>query len=65
MIQLLAGADAYPSVSELVQGVTSELECGRPMQMSFSAREVADGTFFRAIEDYDPDAKRVLYQLEK
>jgi len=65
MIQLLAGTDAYPSVSELAQDVTSDMECGMPIQMSFSAREVSDGSFFKAIEDYDPDAKRLLHQLEK
>jgi len=65
MVQLLAGTDAYPSVSELAQDATSDMECGIPIQMSFSAREVSDGTFFKAIEDYDPDTKRLLYQLEK
>ncbi|XP_020274244.1 phospholipid--sterol O-acyltransferase [Asparagus officinalis] len=57
--------DAYPSVNELAQDVLSDMECGKPIQMSFSAREVSDGTFFKAIEDYDPDTKRILYQLEK
>ncbi|KAJ6853163.1 phospholipid--sterol O-acyltransferase [Iris pallida] len=51
---------AYPSVT----GVAS-MECARPIQLSFSAREVSDGTFFKAIEDYDPDAKKVLHQLQK
>ena len=43
----------------------SSMECALPTQLSFSAREISDGTFFKAIEDYDPDSKRLLYQLEK
>jgi hypothetical protein len=34
-------------------------------QWSFSAREVADGTFFRAIGDHDANSKQAHYQLEK
>ncbi|XP_028758294.1 phospholipid--sterol O-acyltransferase isoform X3 [Neltuma alba] len=60
-----AGFDAYPSVSEMPQVNLTSMECGLPTQLSFSAREIADGTFFKAIEDYDPDIKRLLYQLEK
>nr|CAD1830892.1 unnamed protein product [Ananas comosus var. bracteatus] len=41
------------------------MECGKPTLLSFSAREVSDGTFFKAIEEYDPDSKRLTYQLEK
>ncbi|CAN1131532.1 Phospholipid--sterol O-acyltransferase, partial [Linum perenne] len=59
------GFDAYPSLSEMVETNFSSLECGLPTQLSFSAREVADGTLFRAIEDYDSDSKRLLYQLQK
>lgn len=62
---LLAGFDAYPSVAEVAEANFSNAECGLPTQLSFSAREIADGTFFKAIEDYDPDSKRVLYQLQK
>jgi hypothetical protein len=62
---LLAGFDAYPSVAEVAEANLSNAECGLPTQLSFSAREIADGTFFKAIEDYDPDSKRVLYQLQK
>jgi phospholipid:diacylglycerol acyltransferase len=62
---LLAGFDAYPSFSEIPEANLSGMECGLPTQLSFSAREIADGTFFKAIEDYDPDSKRLLYQLEK
>jgi len=43
----------------------SSMECGLPTQLSFSAREISDGTFFKAIEDYDPDSKRLLYLLQK
>lgn len=62
---LLAGFDAYPSVSEVAQANLTSMECGLPTQLSFSAREIADGSFFKAIEDYDPDSKRLMYQLEK
>lgn len=41
------------------------MECGLPVQLSFSAREISDGTLFKAIEDYDPDSKRLLNQLYK
>lgn len=55
-------AEAYPSFGDEMQ---ANMECGVPTQLSFSAREIADGTFFKAIEDYDPDSKRLLYQLDK
>ncbi|XP_025603209.1 phospholipid--sterol O-acyltransferase isoform X2 [Arachis hypogaea] len=59
------GFDAYPSITEIPQSNLSSMECGIPTQLSFSAREMSDGTFFKAIEDYDPDSKRLSYQLEK
>ncbi|KAK5810923.1 hypothetical protein PVK06_026240 [Gossypium arboreum] len=59
------GIDAYPSVSEFSQTNYSSMECGLPTQLSFSAREISDGTFFKAIEDYDSDSKRTLHQLKK
>ncbi|KAK9265856.1 hypothetical protein L1049_027089 [Liquidambar formosana] len=58
------GVGAYPSVSDVAQMNSSSMECGLPAQLSFSAREISDGTFFKAIEDYDPDSKRLLYLLE-
>ncbi|KAH7669763.1 Phospholipid:diacylglycerol acyltransferase protein [Dioscorea alata] len=61
----MRGMDAYPSVAEVAEDLASNMECGRPVQMSFSAREVSDGTFFKAIEDFDPDSKRLLHQLQK
>ncbi|CAN0885819.1 Phospholipid--sterol O-acyltransferase [Linum grandiflorum] len=64
-IPSVPGFDAYPSLSEMVETNFSGMECGLPTQLSFSAREVADGTLFRAIEDYDSDSKRLLYQLQK
>lgn len=60
-----AGFNAYPSVTDVAEFNLSSMECGLPTQLSFSAREIADGTFFKAIEDYDPDSKRLLYQLRK
>ncbi|XP_010048197.2 phospholipid--sterol O-acyltransferase isoform X1 [Eucalyptus grandis] len=59
------GVDAYPSVSDIADVNLPNMECGLPTQLSFSAREISDGTFFKAIEDYDPDSKRLLYQLQK
>ncbi|GAB4830072.1 hypothetical protein Ancab_019713 [Ancistrocladus abbreviatus] len=41
------------------------MECGLPTLLSFSPRQISDGTFYRAIEDYDPDGKRLLYHLQK
>ena len=61
----LSGVDAYPSILEVARTNLSTMECGLPTQLSFSAREVSDGTFFKAIEDYDPDSKRLLHQLYK
>lgn len=58
-------AEAYPSFEDEMQANLTNMECGVPTQLSFSAREIADGTFFKAIEDYDPDIKRLLYQLDK
>ncbi|KAJ6680809.1 hypothetical protein OIU79_020326 [Salix purpurea] len=59
------GFDSYPSVTELAQTNLSSMECGLPTQLSFSAREISDGTLFKAIEDYESDSKRLLYQLKK
>ncbi|KAK3011315.1 hypothetical protein RJ639_012393, partial [Escallonia herrerae] len=64
-IPSVRGIDAYPSFLEVAQANLSGMECGFPTHLSFSAREVSDGTFFRAIEDFDPDSKRLLYQLHK
>lgn len=60
-----AGYDAYPSLSEVTHENLTSMECGLPTQLSFSARETSDGTFFKAIEDYDPDGKRLSYQLNR
>lgn len=61
----LSGVDAYPSILDVAQANISIMECGLPTQLSFSAREVSDGTFFKAIEDYDPESKTFLHQLYK
>lgn len=55
---------AYPSITDLGQ-LKPSMECGLSTQLSFSAREISDGTFFKAIEDYDPDSKRILHHLQK
>ncbi|XP_019456706.1 PREDICTED: phospholipid--sterol O-acyltransferase isoform X2 [Lupinus angustifolius] len=54
-----------PTTREVTPANLSSMECGMPTQLSFTAREISDGSFFKAIEDYDPDSKRLLYQLEK
>lgn len=64
-IPSVRGFGAYPSVTELAQTNLSSMECGLPTQLSFSAREISDGTLFKAIEDYESDSKRLLYQLKK
>ncbi|KAM1234443.1 hypothetical protein ACFX2I_004037 [Malus domestica] len=64
-IPSIPGFGAYPSVTEIAEANLSSIECGLPTQLSFSAREISDGTFFNAIEDYDPDMKRILHQLKK
>ncbi|GFP82929.1 phospholipid--sterol o-acyltransferase [Phtheirospermum japonicum] len=51
---------------ETVKATLSGFTFGLPVsELSFSAREVSDGTFFRTIADYDPDSQRVMYQLEE
>ncbi|MCD7463116.1 hypothetical protein HAX54_049989 [Datura stramonium] len=61
----IRGNEAYPSFVETSQTNSSGMECGFPTQLSFSAREVSDGTFFKAIKDYDPDSERLLHLLKK
>ncbi|PWZ23353.1 hypothetical protein Zm00014a_008214 [Zea mays] len=56
---------AYPSITDITENITSIMECGKPTLLSFSAREVSDGTLFKTIEDYDPQSKALVYQLEK
>ncbi|KMT05890.1 hypothetical protein BVRB_7g165480 [Beta vulgaris subsp. vulgaris] len=56
-------SDAHPSVVDVMENTS--MECSLPTQLSFTAREISDGTFFKAIQDYDPDSKRLLHQLQK
>ncbi|CAL4967604.1 unnamed protein product [Urochloa decumbens] len=56
---------AYPSIMDITENITSSMECGKPTLLSFSAREVSDGTLFKTILDYDPQIKALVYQLEK
>lgn len=62
---ILTDASAYPSITDITENIASIMECGKPTLLSFSAREVSDGTLFKTIEDYDPQSKALLYQLEK
>ncbi|KAM7259786.1 hypothetical protein ACFE04_015527 [Oxalis oulophora] len=57
--------DAYPAGLELIETNLSSMECGLPTQLSFSAHEISDGTFFKALEEFDSDSKRLLHQLQK
>ncbi|XP_051141912.1 phospholipid--sterol O-acyltransferase isoform X1 [Andrographis paniculata] len=59
------GDEAYPSLMGTAHVNASDLECGFPTQLSFSAREVSSGTFFKTIADYDPDSQRLMHQLEE
>lgn len=55
---------AYMSFGS-ADGNLSSNECRLPTLLSFSARDVSNGNFFKAIKDYDPDSERALYQLNK
>lgn len=57
-------ADFSPSMLPLSEPFPS-VDCSLTTQWSFSAREVADGTFFDAIGNYDRDSKHAQLQLEK
>lgn len=62
---VLTGDEAYPSFAEIAHTNLSGRECVLPTLLSFSAREVADGTVFQAITNYDPDSYRLLHMLNK
>uniref|UniRef100_A0A0A9BY72 Phospholipid--sterol O-acyltransferase n=1 Tax=Arundo donax TaxID=35708 RepID=A0A0A9BY72_ARUDO len=64
-VPTVRGMEAYPSITDITENITSSMECGKPTLLSFSAREVSDGTLFKTIEDYDPRSKALVYQLEK
>lgn len=53
-----------PSTMLLSEPFTS-VDCSPTTQWSFSAREVADGTFFGAIANHDKDSKQAQHQLKK
>ncbi|XP_051118588.1 phospholipid--sterol O-acyltransferase-like isoform X2 [Andrographis paniculata] len=59
-----AGDDLYNSLMGATKLQMPESDYSFPSLLSFSAREVSDGTFFRTIAKYDPDGPRQLYQLE-
>ncbi|KAL9168888.1 hypothetical protein ABFS82_04G044400 [Erythranthe guttata] len=64
-IPAIRGEETCPSFVGATQVNMSDAEYGFPTLLSFSAREVSDGTFFRAMADYDSDSQRLLYQLEQ
>uniref|UniRef100_A0A0E0GER3 Phospholipid--sterol O-acyltransferase n=1 Tax=Oryza nivara TaxID=4536 RepID=A0A0E0GER3_ORYNI len=57
--------EAYPSIMDTTENITSSMECGKPTLLSFSAREVSDGTLFKTIKDWDPQSIGLIHQLEK
>lgn len=61
----VAADEAYPSFVGAAQINLSDMDYAFPTHLSFSAREVSDGTFFKSIFEYDPDSQRLLYQLEE
>ncbi|WOG81734.1 hypothetical protein DCAR_0100885 [Daucus carota subsp. sativus] len=64
-IEIPSGSgSAYMSFGS-ADGNLSSNECRLPTLLSFSARDVSNGNFFKAIKDYDPDSERALYQLNK
>lgn len=58
------GVGFFPSSMLLSEPFTS-VDCSPTTQWSFSAREVADGTFFDAIGNHDIDSKKAHHQLQK
>uniref|UniRef100_M8C502 Phospholipid:diacylglycerol acyltransferase n=1 Tax=Aegilops tauschii TaxID=37682 RepID=M8C502_AEGTA len=64
-VPTVRGTDAYPSIMDITEDITSNMECGKPTLLSFSAREVSDGTLFKTMLDYDPQSKALIHQLEK
>lgn len=62
---LLAADEAYPSFIGAAQINLSDMDYAFPTHLSFSAREVSDGTLFKSISEYDSDSQRLLYQLEE
>ncbi|KAI4962701.1 hypothetical protein ZWY2020_027828, partial [Hordeum vulgare] len=64
-VPTVRGTDAYPSIMDITEDIISNMECGKPTLLSFSAREVSDGTLFKTMLDYDPQSKALIHQLEK
>lgn len=57
--------DGFCASNVLLSEPLTSVDCSTTTQWSFSAREVADGTFFNAIEDHDIHIKKVYHQLRK
>lgn len=59
--------EAYPTMlmPEMAQNMTHLMEYEDPILLSFSPKEVSDGTLFKAIEEFEPESRRLIYQLEK
>uniref|UniRef100_A0A0D9VMJ3 Aminotransferase-like plant mobile domain-containing protein n=1 Tax=Leersia perrieri TaxID=77586 RepID=A0A0D9VMJ3_9ORYZ len=64
-IPTIRDMEAYPSIMDTTENITSNMECGKPTLLSFSAREVSDGTLFKTIKDWDPQSTALIHQLEK
>ncbi|KAG6542404.1 hypothetical protein Mapa_016233 [Marchantia paleacea] len=58
-------SSAYPEVPVEEEPATAVVQCGVSSQKSYSAQEVADGTFLRDISDLDPTCNVTLQHLYK
>lgn len=53
-------------MAQVAQNMTSLMEQDLdPIVLSFSPKELSDGTMFKAIERFEPESSRLIYQLEK
>ncbi|KAJ1692390.1 hypothetical protein LUZ63_009088 [Rhynchospora breviuscula] len=57
---------AYPTMPmpQMAQNMTLPMEYENPVLLSFSPKDVSDGTLFKAIKEFEPESQRLLYQLE-
>lgn len=64
----ISDIEAYPTMpmAQVAQNMTSLMEQDLdPILLSFSPKELSDGTMFKAIERFEPESSRLIYQLEK
>ncbi|KAJ7543177.1 hypothetical protein O6H91_09G028100 [Diphasiastrum complanatum] len=56
---------SYPGVSFEAEAIAAVSDCSIPVQRTFPAHRVADGSLFHEIGEFDPDSRRSLHQLKK